>query len=343
MRYTQLHARHNEDGTEVVDVVPPKFDLELLEEYELSMREHLPAEDSVQLYLREIGTVSLLSANDEVRLAQEMQRAQEVAAILAHTGILPWNERIGFEREIVVGADARRQLIQANLRLVVSIAKKYINGPLSLMDLVQEGNIGLMRAVEKFDPSRGHRFSTYATWWIRQAITRALADQSRLIRLPVHMSDSINQLRRVSRRLEQSLAREPSVEELADASGLTIRKVRQLLQASALPISLEQPLSGDYEGMIGDVIPSESPDEPLEITAKHMLERDMTYALEQLPERERHVLQLRYGLMDGRRRTLEEVGTVFGITRERTRQIEADALRHLREPGVGAQLQSYLE
>lgn len=304
-------------------------------------RNAAPAEDSVQLYLREIGAVALLSASEEVELAEEIIRGREAQSRReqCHT----WNERVAVERAILNGEEARRQLIQANLRLVVSIAKKYINGPLSLMDLVQEGNIGLMRAVEKFDHTKGHRFSTYATWWIRQAITRAMAEQSRLIRLPVHLSDAIAQLRRMSRQLEQTLGREPSPEEIAQAIGLTERKVRRLMQASAQPISLEQPIGSDGEGHVSELVADDLIDAPLEIATRRMLEHDLTEALQQLPERERTILQLRYGLTDGRRRTLEEVGSTFGITRERTRQIEADALRHLRGPNVGSRLQSYLE
>jgi len=240
-------------------------------------------------------------------------------------------------------ADARRHLIQSNLRLVVSVAKKYIGGPLSFMDLVQEGNIGLMRAVEKFDILRKNRFSTYATWWIRQAVTRAIAEQSRLIRLPVHLSDAISQMRRATRVLEQGLSREPTSDEIAGALGISDRKVRRLLQASAQPISLEQPISSDGEGHIGELLADELSDTPNDIATRRMLQADVTTALLELPERERAIIQLRYGMVDGRRRTLEEVGEAFGITRERTRQIEADALRQLRSPHLGKRLQGYLD
>lgn len=240
-------------------------------------------------------------------------------------------------------ADARRHLIQSNLRLVVSVAKKYIGGPLSFMDLVQEGNIGLMRAVEKFDILRKNRFSTYATWWIRQAVTRAIAEQSRLIRLPVHLSDAISQMRRATRVLEQGLSREPTSDEIAVALGISDRKVRRLLQASAQPISLEQPISSDGEGHIGELLADEMSDSPNDIATRRMLQADVATALLELPERERSILQLRYGMVDGRRRTLEEVGAAFGITRERTRQIEADALRQLRAPHLGDRLQGYLD
>lgn len=247
------------------------------------------------------------------------------------------------QRRIEDGSDARRRLIQANLRLVVSVAKKYIGGPLSFMDLVQEGNIGLMRAVEKFDILRKNRFSTYATWWIRQAVTRAIAEQSRLIRLPVHLSDAIGQMRRVTRVLEQGLSREPTPEEVAAELGISDRKVRRLLQASAQPISLEQPINSDGEGHIGELLADELSDSPNDIAIRHMLQVDVANVLNELPERERAILQMRYGMHDGQRHTLEEVGVAFGITRERTRQIEADALRQLRSPQLGARLQAYLE
>ncbi len=252
-------------------------------------------------------------------------------------------EQRTLQRRLAAAEEARRRLIQANLRLVVSVAKKYIGGPLSFMDLVQEGNIGLMRAVEKFDYLRKNRFSTYATWWIRQAVTRAIAEQSRLIRLPVHLSDAIGQMRRVTRQLEQGLSREPTPEEVAAELGISDRKVRRLLQASAQPVSLEQPISNDGEGHIGELLADEVSETPIEIATRHMMQSDISSALNELPERERAILMMRYGLSDGRRRTLEEVGVAFGITRERTRQIEADALRQLRAPAIGARLQGYLE
>ncbi|HNP69738.1 MAG TPA: sigma-70 family RNA polymerase sigma factor [Kouleothrix sp.] len=306
-------------------------------------RDAEPIEDSVQTYLREIGQVSLLTAADEVMLAQEIIKGIEARLMLGQLESPPWRERIALERAIAQGEEARRRLIQSNLRLVVSIAKKYHGGPLSFMDLVQEGNIGLMRAVEKFDYTRGNRFSTYATWWIRQAVTRAIAEQGRLIRLPVHLSDAIGQLRRVVHQLEQALERSPTPEEIAEALGVSPRKVERLLQASAQPISLEQPLGDEGEGHLSDHLADDESSAPVEIAAQRMLQQDLSRALMELPERERAILQLRYGLTDGRRRTLEEVGVTFGITRERTRQIEAEALRHLRSPAVGARLQAYLE
>jgi RNA polymerase primary sigma factor len=300
------------------------------------------AEDSVQIYLREIGQVALLSAADEVALARDIEEGRAAQARLQSQSWHTWAERLQLERGVARADEARRRLIQANLRLVVSVAKKYLGGPLALMDLVQEGNIGLMRAVEKFDATRGNRFSTYATWWIRQAITRSIAEQSRVIRLPVHLSDAINQLRRAARRLEQALGREPAPAEIAEALGVSERKVRLLLQAAAQTLSLEQPI-GDGDGQVSELVADGEVDEPLTIATQRMLQQDLAQALLELPERERAILQLRYGLMDGRRRTLEEVGVAFGITRERTRQIEAEALRYLRGPRVRVRLQAYLE
>lgn len=302
-----------------------------------------PAEDSVQTYLREIGQVALLTADDEITLAQHIVDGNHARGALQRPGPLGWSERIALERAVAQGDEARRRLIQANLRLVVSVAKKYHGGPLSFMDLVQEGNIGLMRAVEKFDHTRGNRFSTYATWWIRQAVSRAIAEQGRLIRLPVHLTDALTQLRRVTHQLEQVLERAPTSLELAEALGVSVRKVERLMQAAAVPISLEQPLGEEGEGQVGDHLADDDSAAPVEIAAQRMLQQDLGRALMELPERERAILQLRYGLTDGRRRTLEEVGVAFGITRERTRQIEADALRHLRAPSVSRRLQAYLE
>jgi len=339
-RANDQHRVEDDPGAEEID----SFwltDISDLDEKCLSRSETI--DDTTQMYLREIGKVSLLSAEEEITLANDIRAGREAQERLKSHRFESLAERLLLERRVMQAEDARRRLIQANLRLVVSIAKKYIGGPLSFMDLVQEGNIGLMRAVEKFDAGKGNRFSTYATWWIRQAITRAIAEQSRLIRLPVHLSDVIAQLRRVARRLEQSLEREPTVEEIAAAIDMPEHKVKLLLQASAQPISLEQPITSDGEGQISELLADDDADAPMEIATRRMLQHDLAQALMELPDRERAVLQLRYGLTDGRRRTLEEVGSAFGITRERTRQIEADALRQLRRPGIGARLQAYLE
>jgi RNA polymerase primary sigma factor len=300
-------------------------------------------EDSVQLYLHEIGQVPLLKAEEEVALAKQIARGIEARTRIENESFDSWQERRDLERDIEQAAEARRQLIQANLRLVVSVAKKYIGSSMSFMDLVQEGNIGLMRAVEKFDYTRGNRFSTYATWWIRQAVTRSIAEQSRLIRLPVHLSESITHLRRTIYKLEQNLEREPTPEEIAQALGMNLKKVKRLLQASTQPVSIEQPLNNDREGRIGELLADDSQDAPVEIATQRMLQEELFDALNDLPERERKVLLMRYGLADGQRRTLEEVGVAFGITRERTRQIEAEALRRLRDPDLGKNLHGYLE
>lgn len=325
------------------DSLPNDIDA-FIDDDEVEADESSFVDDSVQLYLHEIGQVPLLKAEEEYDLAQQVAQGQEACERLHNEEYNSGEERFILERRIALADEARRKLIQANLRLVVSVAKKYIGRSMSFMDLVQEGNIGLMRAVEKFDYSRGNRFSTYATWWIRQAVTRALAEQSRLIRLPVHLSDSIMRLRRVVHSLEQTLEREPTYEEIAQALGMSLRKVKRLMRASAQPISLEQPVkSNDREGRIVEMLADENLDSPIEIAAQHMLRSELTTVLNDLPERERNILLLRYGLEDGKRRTLEEVGVAFGITRERTRQIEADALRRLRHPSVGKRLQGYLD
>lgn len=298
-------------------------------------------EDAIQLYLREIGQVKLLTAEQEVSIAQRIERGK--AAQEQMTALLSPAERAELEALIADGKLARQELIQANLRLVVSVAKKYIGHQLSFLDLVQEGNLGLMRAVEKFDWRKGNRFSTYATWWIRQAVSRSLAEHGRLIRLPVHLGEMIVQVRRTMHQLEQALERPPTPEELADALGISVRKVKRLLTAAITPVSLEQPVGPDGDTFIGEMLADDREDGPMEIATQNLLYRDIHAALGELPERERKVLALRYGLEDGKRRTLEEVGAAFGITRERTRQIEAEAMRRLRAPEVGQRLHGYLE
>lgn len=323
--------------------LPDDVDL-IVEEDENEPPETKFVDDSVQMYLHEIGQVPLLTAAEEYILAQQVAQGQEARHLLENESYRSGNERSTLEREVFVAEEARRKLIQSNLRLVVSVAKKYIGRSMSFMDLVQEGNIGLMRAVEKFDYRRGNRFSTYATWWIRQAVTRALAEQSRLIRLPVHLSDSIVRLRRVVHSLEQTLEREPTYEEIAQDLGMSVRKVKRLMRASTQPVSLEQPVkTNDREGRIVEMLADDNLDAPIEIAARQMLKHELNMVLNDLPERERNILLMRYGLQDGRRRTLEEVGVAFGITRERTRQIEAEALRRLRHPNVGKRLQGYLD
>jgi len=311
-----------------------------------ALEETLPQEptlDSVQHYLQEIGRVSLLSAAEEVELAERMERGAAAIGRLASGEDASTQLRSALRADVLSGQDARRHLIQANLRLVVSIAKKYVGRGLSLLDLIQEGNIGLMRAVEKFDYHKGNRFSTYATWWIRQAVTRAIAEQGRTIRLPVHMSESVGQVKRAAERLAQALERQPTTEEIALALGQPIERVERVLEAARRPVSLETPVGEDGEHTLGDFLQDDELPTPAEFASQQLLRRDLAAALEHLNERERRIIDLRYGLADGQRRTLEEVGKVLGMTRERARQIEAEALRRLRAPEVGQHLRDYLE
>jgi len=273
-------------------------------------------DDPVRMYLREIGRVNLLTAAEEVDLAKKMEAGSMAA---------------------------RERLIQANLRLVVSVAKKYIGRGMSLLDLIQEGNIGLIRAVEKFDYRRGYKFSTYATWWIRQAITRSIADQARTIRIPVHMVETINKLVRVSRRLLQEKGREPTSEEMATEMGITAEKVREIIKVSQQPVSLETPIGEEEDSHLGDFIEDQSAMAPADAASHQMLKETVNAVLDTLSDREQMVLKLRFGLDDGRTRTLEEVGREFDVTRERIRQIEAKALRKLRHPRRAQTLKDYLD
>ncbi len=289
-------------------------------------------DDPVRMYLREIGRVPLLTAVEEVALAKRMER-----------GKLERQKPCPNERFIDDGEEAQRRLTEANLRLVVSVAKKYIGRGMSLLDLIQEGNIGLIRAVEKFDYKKGYKFSTYATWWIRQAITRAIADQARTIRIPVHMVETINRLIRISRRLLQELGREPTSEEIATEMQITPEKVREIIKVSQEPVSLETPIGEEEDSHLGDFIEDHAALAPAEAASHQLLKEQVESVLNGLSERERKVLQLRFGLDDGRSRTLEEVGREFKVTRERIRQIEAKALRKLRHPSRSRKLKDYLE
>jgi len=302
-----------------------------------------PALDSVQHYLQEIGRVSLLSAAEEVELAERMERGKAATVRLASAEVLSAQLRTALRADVFSGHDARRHLIQANLRLVVSIAKKYVGRGLALLDLIQEGNIGLMRAVEKFDYHKGNRFSTYATWWIRQAVTRSIAEQGRTIRLPVHMSESVGQVKRAAERLAQALERQPTAEEISTALGQPLDRVERVLEAARRPVSLETPVGEDGEHTLGDFLQDDELPTPADFASQQLLRQDLAAALQHLSERERRIIDLRYGLADGQRRTLEEVGKVLGMTRERARQIEAEALRRLRAPEVGQHLRDYLE
>jgi RNA polymerase primary sigma factor len=299
--------------------------------------------DSIQNYLQEIGRVSLLNAAEEIELAERMERATAAAERLATEEMLSLALRTTLLEDIARGQESRRHLIQANLRLVVSIAKKYIGRGLSLLDLIQEGNIGLMRAVEKFDYHKGNRFSTYATWWIRQAVSRAIAEQGRTIRLPVHMSESVGQVKRTAERLAQVLERQATAEEIATALGQPLDRIERVLEAARRPVSLETPVGEEGEHTLGDFLPDDELPTPADFASQQLLRQDLAAALGHLNERERRIIDLRYGLADGQRRTLEEVGRALGMTRERARQIEAEALRRLRAPEVGQHLRDYLE
>ncbi len=291
-------------------------------------------DDPVRMYLREIGRVPLLSAEEEVRLARRMERGRiELLKSIASRDY----------RIIDDGEEAQRRLTEANLRLVVSVAKKYIGRGMSLLDLIQEGNIGLIRAVEKFDYTKGYKFSTYATWWIRQAITRAIADQARTIRIPVHMVETINRLIRISRRLLQDLGREPTSEEIAEQMEISPEKVREIIKVSQEPVSLETPIGEEDDSHLGDFIEDHTALAPADAASHQLLKEQVEDVLDSLTERERKVLQLRFGLDDGRSRTLEEVGKEFHVTRERIRQIEAKALRKLRHPSRSRKLKDYLD
>jgi RNA polymerase primary sigma factor len=298
-------------------------------------------EDNVDLYFNSVGDVPLLTAEEEVELSKRIERGRDARAQLAE-GVGSDDERQELRREIEDGWAAREHLVLANSRLVISVAKKYIGRGVPFLDLIQEGNIGLIRATKKFDYKRGHKFSTYATWWIRQAVTRAIADQGRTIRLPVHMGDQINKMLRVSHRLTQELGRSPNIEELADTLNVTPDKVEQMMEVSRRPLSLERPIDEEEDSFLFDFVEYEESPAPPEVATEHLLKQHMTEILDTLPPREARILQLRYGLGDGESYTLEEVGKKMGVTRERVRQIEAQALRRLRHPSLRHKLADYL-
>ncbi len=308
----KVYSYLEENGIDVIGNIEETTE----EEIDLTLPENLRLDDPVRLYLKEIGKVPLLTADEEIELAQRMEQGDE---------------------------EAKNRLAEANLRLVVSIAKRYVGRGMQLLDLIQEGNLGLIKAVEKFDYRKGYKFSTYATWWIRQAITRAIADQARTIRIPVHMVETINKLIRVSRQLLQELGRDPSPEEIAEEMEMPVNKVREIMKIAQEPVSLETPIGEEEDSHLGDFIPDTDMMVPADAVAFTMLKEQLLEVLDTLAEREQQVLRLRFGLDDGRARTLEEVGTIFGVTRERIRQIEAKALRKLRHPSRSKKLKDYLE
>jgi RNA polymerase primary sigma factor len=301
----------------------------------------IAADDTISLYLKEMARVPLLTPEQEQELAQQLEHGRAARRRLARDGHDP-KEMESLKRETEQGEEARQHLIKANTRLVVSIAKRYLGHGVPFLDLIQEGNLGLMKAIEKFDYRRGHRLSTYATWWIRQSITRALAEQGRTIRVPVHMSDRIRKLYRVARELEQELGRQPSPEEIAEEVELEPEKVQWILRASRRPISLERPVGEEEDNELGDFIEDEKVLAPSEAAYQHLLAETMDEVLHTLSPREARILRLRFGIQDGHSYTLEEVGQKFGLTRERIRQIESEALRKLRHPRRSRQLRTYL-
>jgi RNA polymerase primary sigma factor len=303
----------------------------------------LDSDDVVGLYLKEAGRVPLLTAEEEVSLAKRMERAVEAERILAEQGDrLPLDDVYTLREWIDDGELAQEHLVRANARLVISVAKKYIGRGVPFLDLIQEGNIGLIRATKKFEYRRGHKFSTYATWWIRQAVSRAVADQGRTIRVPVHMGDQLNRLRRVQLKLTQELGREPSMDELAIGMETTPDKVENLLEIARRPISLETPIDEEGDSTFGDFVEDVSSPAPAEEVATNLLHEQLKAALDRLPNREAQILRLRYGLEDGRVYTLEEVGQAIGVTRERVRQLEAQALNRLRQSSAHVILRDYL-
>ena len=324
------------------------------EKIDLSVPEGVSVEDPVRMYLKEIGKVPLLSADEEIELAQNMEdgavATEKINVLKGRIDGASEEEKAEIKEEIKTlqrdvdkGADAKKRLAEANLRLVVSIAKRYVGRGMLFLDLIQEGNLGLIKAVEKFDYKKGYKFSTYATWWIRQAITRAIADQARTIRIPVHMVETINKLIRVSRQLLQELGREPSPEEIAKEMNMPVERVREILKISQEPVSLETPIGEEEDSHLGDFIKDDNVPVPADAAAFTLLKEQLEEVLGTLTEREQKVLTLRFGLEDGRARTLEEVGKEFNVTRERIRQIEAKALRKLRHPSRSRKLKDYLE
>ena len=348
-----LRITDDDSDDEILLDVDDEDEIEV-EKIDLSVPDGVSIEDPVRMYLKEIGKVPLLSAEEEIELAKNMEAgavAQEKIAILKSREENATEEELAeikeeiknLQKDLDAGDEAKKRLAEANLRLVVSIAKRYVGRGMLFLDLIQEGNLGLIKAVEKFDYRKGYKFSTYATWWIRQAITRAIADQARTIRIPVHMVETINKLIRVSRQLLQELGREPSPEEIAAEMNMPVERVREILKISQEPVSLETPIGEEEDSPLGDFIQDDNVPVPADAAAFTLLKEQLEEVLGTLTEREQKVLTLRFGLEDGRARTLEEVGKEFNVTRERIRQIEAKALRKLRHPSRSRKLKDYLE
>ena len=332
------------------DADPPLEAMEEINEEEMvdpnSMVDAFGTDDPVRMYLKEIGKVNLLSSEEEIELAQAMDAGNAAKSQLEELEAageeIPDEVRTELNRAIKKGERAKQRLAEANLRLVVSIAKRYVGRGMQFLDLIQEGNLGLIKAVEKFDYTKGYKFSTYATWWIRQAISRAIADQARTIRIPVHMVETINKVIRVSRQLMQELGHDPSPEEISEEMGMPVDKVREILKIAQEPVSLETPIGEEEDSHLGDFIPDEGVSEPSEAASFTLLKEQLVDVLSTLTPREEKVLKLRFGIEDGRTRTLEEVGKEFNVTRERIRQIEAKALRKLRHPSRSKKLKDFL-
>jgi len=332
------------------DVEPPVDEIEEIAEEEMvdpaAMMDAFGTDDPVRMYLKEIGKVDLLTSEEEVALAQTMNAGKEAKAQLREMEKageeIPEEVRKALEKAVKAGESAKQRLAEANLRLVVSIAKRYVGRGMQFLDLIQEGNLGLIKAVEKFDYEKGFKFSTYATWWIRQAITRAIADQARTIRIPVHMVETINKVIRVQRQLLQELGHDPTPEETAAEMGMPVDKVRDIMKIAQEPVSLETPIGEEEDSHLGDFIPDEDASEPAEAASFTLLKEQLVEVLGTLTPREEKVLKLRFGIEDGRTRTLEEVGKEFNVTRERIRQIEAKALRKLRHPSRSKKLKDFL-
>ena len=348
-----LRITDDDSDDEILLDVDDEDEIEV-EKIDLSVPDGVSIEDPVRMYLKEIGKVPLLSAEEEIELAKNMEAgavAKEKIAILKSREENATEEELAeikeeiknLQKDLDAGDEAKKRLAEANLRLVVSIAKRYVGRGMLFLDLIQEGNLGLIKAVEKFDYRKGYKFSTYATWWIRQAITRAIADQARTIRIPVHMVETINKLIRVSRQLLQELGREPSPEEIAAEMNMPVERVREILKISQEPVSLETPIGEEEDSHLGDFVQDDNVPVPADAAAFTLLKEQLEEVLGTLTEREQKVLTLRLGLEDGRARTLEEVGKEFNVTRERIRQIEAKALRKLRHPSRSRKLKDYLE